>query len=415
MAHHPSPTLLYSLTLALTLTLITSSTSHLSSSILISQHNTTTTMSADAGPQFDNGQLPAAANADSADNDQKTPVKRSWRRKYRKMRAKFEDTMNQSNQLIKDEYKAIALARRLQEQNDQILEILLDINDTARIPSFLRYDLRSPSPSDTAIPSLETPDPDAIQQRMQELRAELVAKTITPEEYAQKIGHLNSSDTILTKPRSLATLEATVPHTTEAPDPLPEGLMLGENAPGYMSPNHEEEYLLAADSILADPTYDEAAAAGRPLRIPPSQPLPTDKDLTLRNPDSVYNWLRKHAPQVFLQDKDAAHHENMSEKSTARPSGTGGRGGKKGAAARSPGAKTDQDLDEDLGFVPETGTAAPEGKTGRSRKVKQEDEPYRPKGGSSRPGKRKREDGDEKPAGRGGRRRRGASGAALMG
>lgn len=79
MAHHPSPTLLYSLTLALTLTLITSSTSHLSSSILISQHNTTTTMSADAGPQFDNGQLPAAANADSADNDQKTPVKRSWR------------------------------------------------------------------------------------------------------------------------------------------------------------------------------------------------------------------------------------------------------------------------------------------------------------------------------------------------
>jgi hypothetical protein len=373
-------------------------------------------MSADAGPQLD-GQLHAAANADSADNGQKAPVKRSWRRKYRKMRAKFEDTMNQSNTLIKDEYKAIALARRLQEQNDQILELLLDINDTARIPSFLRYDLRSPSPSDTAIPSLETPDPDAIQQRIQELRAELVAKAITPEEFAQKLDHLHSSEAVLTKPRSLSTLAAAVPHTTEVPDPLPEGLMLGDNAPGYMSPNHEEEYLLAADAILGDPAYDAAAADGRPLRIPPSQPLPTEKDLTLRNPDSVYNWLRKHAPQVFLQDKDVAHHENMSENSSARPGNApgGGRGGKKGGAARSPGAKTDQDVDEELGFVPETGTAPTEGKGGRSRKIKQEDEPYRPKGGSSRPGKRKREDGDDKPAGRGGRRRRGASGGASLG
>ena len=34
------------------------------------------------------------------------------------MRAKFEETMSTSNTLIKDEFGAIALARRLQEQNE---------------------------------------------------------------------------------------------------------------------------------------------------------------------------------------------------------------------------------------------------------------------------------------------------------
>jgi hypothetical protein len=40
------------------------------------------------------------------------------RRKYRKMRVKFDETMNASNTLIKEEYKAMAVAARLQEQNE---------------------------------------------------------------------------------------------------------------------------------------------------------------------------------------------------------------------------------------------------------------------------------------------------------
>lgn len=40
------------------------------------------------------------------------------RRKYRKMRVKFDETMNASNNLIKEEYKAMATAARLQEQNE---------------------------------------------------------------------------------------------------------------------------------------------------------------------------------------------------------------------------------------------------------------------------------------------------------
>lgn len=40
------------------------------------------------------------------------------RRKYRKMRVRFEDTMTASNNLILDEWKAQGTARRLREQNE---------------------------------------------------------------------------------------------------------------------------------------------------------------------------------------------------------------------------------------------------------------------------------------------------------
>jgi hypothetical protein len=39
------------------------------------------------------------------------------------MRAKFEDTMNTSNTLIKDEFRAMAVARRLQEQNEFVASL----------------------------------------------------------------------------------------------------------------------------------------------------------------------------------------------------------------------------------------------------------------------------------------------------
>ena len=36
------------------------------------------------------------------------------------MRAVFEEKMHTSNSLIREEYKAVALARRLQEQNEYV-------------------------------------------------------------------------------------------------------------------------------------------------------------------------------------------------------------------------------------------------------------------------------------------------------
>ncbi|KAF2642526.1 hypothetical protein P280DRAFT_467868 [Massarina eburnea CBS 473.64] len=339
---------------------------------------------------------PDAAHPD-AGADGKPPVKRSWRRKYRKMRARFEDTMSTSNQLVTDEWRGQALSRRLREQNDQILELLLSMNDTARLPAPLRYDVRSLAEIEAADPLLPAdPDPEIVQQKMHELRADLTSGAITEDEYARRAERLHNAQPVQPL-RSLASLEAKVPHTTHAPEPPIDGIDLTETAPGYMTPAHEEEYLLAIDMALADPSYNPHAHDGRPLRMVPAQPPPSEKDLTVRNPSSVYNWLRKNQPQVFLQDKDPQHPENVSEKSAAR---TGGASRKRQSAAHgTPGPKTDHEEEE--GAVQETG---------KSRKSKggEDDGAYRPKGGSSRPAnKRKREETD--PATKGSRKKNRAS------
>jgi hypothetical protein len=290
------------------------------------------------------------------------------------------------------------------DPGSQILELLLDMNETTRLPSNLRFDLRDLSAADTSLPKLEVEaDPEAIQRRLQELRTDMVNGVITPEEFAQLSERLHGPQTIITN-RTLTGLEAKVPHSTQVPDPAPEGLLLGDNAPGYMSPAHEDEYLLGTDLALADPNYDPNAHDGRPLRRNSNRHMPSEKELTIQNPDSVYNWLRKNQPQVFLQDRDPAHPENASEKSLARPANTG-RGKRPSAVASStPAPKGEQD-DDDMGFIPESGTAGGKGRKGKG----EDDSAYRPKGGSSRPTKRKREDGD--PVGKGGRKKNRASAA----
>lgn len=268
------------------------------------------------------------------------------------------------------------------------------MNESARLPANLRFDLRQLADTDAEA------DPEALKRKLNELRTDLANGVITLDEYTEKSEQINTAQPIIAN-RSLSRLEAIVPHSTQIPDPPPEGLLLGEHAPGYMDSLHEDEYLLALDTALADPTvYDPDAHDGRPLRIPPSRPIPTEKELSIQNPDSVYNWLRKHRPQVFLQDKDHQHPENVSEKSAARQGGSTGKS--KRASGVTPGPKNEPDMDDELGFIPETGTATA---TAKGRRSKQEDDQaYRPKGGSSRGSKRKREDGD--PVTKGGRKKR---------
>ncbi|CAO2655685.1 Nn.00g044880.m01.CDS01 [Neocucurbitaria sp. VM-36] len=360
-------------------------------------------MASEAPPQAET-QLHEAPPTDAgAEATQKPQVKRSWRRKYRKMRIQFDNAMTESNNLISQEWKAMGTARRLQETNDQLLDALLDFNDQTRVNARLRYDLRKLSAADTAVPSLEAgPDPEFIQQQLRALREDVAAGRITAEEYTQKADQLHNSQAIQQTLKSLASLEAKIPHTTRADlgeQPI-EGIDLSEHAPGYMSPSHEEEYLLAMDQVLAEPGFDPALQQGRPLRLPSAQPPLGEKDLTVRNPDSVYNWLRKHQPQVFLQDKDAAHHENLSEKSAAKPGNAGGRKVKRESAVGS-GTPAPRDHDDD------DSTAADTAK-GRRKTGGDDDTAYRPKGGSSRPAKRKREDGDT-PVVKGGRKKSRAS------
>lgn len=61
------------------------------------------------------------------------------------MRIRFDDAMNQSNHLIMDEWKAMGTARRLQAENDQLLDALLDFNTQPRMSARQRFDLSDPS------------------------------------------------------------------------------------------------------------------------------------------------------------------------------------------------------------------------------------------------------------------------------
>lgn len=304
------------------------------------------------------------------------------RRKFRKMRIKFDDAMRQSNALIMEEWKAMGTARRVQAENDQLLDALLDFNNQPRVPARQRFELSDAATKTSAGLAITS------EAALHELREQLNSGAITAEQYTQQADQLHTAQAIQQVQKTLASLEATVPHTALADlTTLPDGIDLSEHAPGYMSPQHEDEYLLALDQLLGDPSFEEAARHHRTLHLGPSQPPLSEKDLTIRNPDSVYNWLRKNQPQVFLQDKDGPHHDNMSEKAApkggskkSRPSNMGG----------TPGPKDDHDADD---------SAAPEAKAkGKKAAADPDDTAYRPKGGSSRPAKRKREGEEAKGA-----------------
>lgn len=322
------------------------------------------------------------------------------------MRVKFDNAITMSNRLITDEWKAMGTARRLAEGNDQLLDMLLDINEQTRAPARLRFNLDPPG---TAVPAVAGPEPEVVRQQLQDLREAAASGAISQEEYITRAELLHNSQAIRQTLKSLAALEARVPHSTreDLPDQPLYGMDLTEHAPGYLSPAHEEEYLAALDQVLADPDFDIALQEGRPIRTAASHPPLSEKDLTVRNPDSVYNWLRKHQPQVFLQDKDAAHHENMSEKSAPVKGNAGGRKGIKRESAVGGGTPGPRDHDDEESVAGEAG-----GKGRRKTTVGGEDDTaYRPKGGSSRPAKRKREDGDT-PVPKGKKKSRASTGAA---
>ena len=134
----------------------------------------------------------------------------------------------------------------------------------------------------------------------------------------------------------------------------------------------------------------------------------SNRDFALRNPTSVYNWLRKHAPKTFLQDAEAhpgGDKENGDEQhpSSARGRAKGERGAGRGgpgsirgkrmsaahkAAVAAAAAESSEYLDEETGYDAATPSAA--GGKGKRKRVIDDDPGYRPKGGSSRPTKKKR-------------------------
>lgn len=329
--------------------------------------------------------------------------------------------MRESNSLFDEEQRAIKLAQRLQEQNDQLLEMLLDVNDSNKIPPYLRYDLRDPIPSESEVPAL-SPDQDLdddlnieqAQLALEEARVELQSKAIDLETYKSLEASLNA---IINRPKSLTKLSQTshsVLHGDKAVPPQDLPTDVAEIAPaGYLSPTHEEDFYATLDRYL-----DTAKPDAPPM---PPTIRPTDRererDVQLHNPMSVYNWLLKHRADFSTVDKDeeggggskdkpakgGSEKKKASPKATPAPS----RGSKRDRTSAVKDVKIEpaEEMLDDEGVVigvrgggggsgggggggggTEVNASGGKGK----RKRGGEDETYRPKGGTSRPSKRKR-------------------------
>ena len=307
--------------------------------------------------------------------------------------------MRESTNLFKEEQRATDIARRLQESNEynslrfsdraeanvifcsQLLDILLDINSSSRVAPQLRFDLDSP-PLESSITSAKEHD-DQSQQAfdskaasaaLEEAQADLASGELSPKAYGQIAAALASK----IRPLSLSSLQ-TIPHSTlgsAATETVPDDIS-AVTPPGYLTPTHEDDYLFALDSYLGKSSVlPRISLSSSSVRMG-EKGFEKEKDVQVRNPVSVYNWLRKHQPQVFLQDN-----EIISEKSSAKAA-TSSKTLKRPSLA----TKADPEIIDEDGFI------ISESMGSTKSKRKREDEPYRPKGGSSRPAKRRREDG----------------------
>jgi hypothetical protein len=204
------------------------------------------------------------------------PLK-SWRKKYRKLRMRFATVMDDSNAFFKEEKRALALARRLQEENEWVALFLPPsrANPLSQLKELL----------------LELQESAYLEHSVSSLLAELPpnkASLLEPNGLSYEDAHLKS---ILPMPF----LSYDIGEDSEKIARIKEDMPAN-----YFDPVCEEEYLATLDSELLDPSIFHDTS--KPLQIPASRKLPSDKDLAHQNQDSVVSWLRRNHPESCIQN-----------------------------------------------------------------------------------------------------------------
>ncbi|TAQ89422.1 hypothetical protein B7494_g2257 [Chlorociboria aeruginascens] len=289
------------------------------------------------------------------------------RKKYRKMRIKFDEKMHLSNEYYIQEQMAQDTAKRLAQENDQLLDLLLDVNNSAQIPADRRIDLTLEPPSINAVPPLvsaeelaraaqyNTPAGQAIYE---EICAMMKEKALAE----QARGRASKSISLLMQTPHLTSSDPNV-----SPD-LITALTVTESGQlpvSYMTLDHMDDYLSEIDIALGT------------TPLPASHAQTTSpNDLALQNPHSVYNWLRLHEPKIFLQDGEG------SEKSLGKPGALRGAGKRASIPAPSRPDALEFVEEDGIGYdttLGGTGTATASAKGKRKRE--DDDGGYHPKTG----------------------------------
>ncbi|GKT90795.1 hypothetical protein Ct61P_08645 [Colletotrichum tofieldiae] len=194
---------------------------------------------------------------------------KSWKKKYRKMRITFDQKMHDCEELHRQESHALATAKRIAIEND---------SDPLRqtLPP------RTGPPEDSSFPPLdvdEEPNPDEPTKSL---------KTLLKE-----VPHYTYSQAKEQYPTVVADME---PFSGE---PHPPSFLTPDDIDDYI---HDIDRRIDPDNLL--PTLAPAARTNAPL--PETNPHALSQSIAMKNPTSVYNWLRKHAPKTFLQDAENA-------------------------------------------------------------------------------------------------------------
>ena len=277
----------------------------------------------------------------------------------------------------------------------QLLDLLLDINESKRIPPFLRYDLRSPTPNLSDVPTLETDtgpydrqDIEGARGALREAKGEYESGQISLIDYKATEASLTAIITAPQRPQTLTNL-CRVTHTKLASVPpagMPTDLVEGEPT-GYLSPGHEDEYLAKLDAFIASTPLEAQTTLPRD---PPPTEKEKEKEAQLHNPVSVYNWLRNHSDTKPLPHESEKEPSNTSEtthtraKPSPKPPSFAGNGSTKPSrksAASIPKPEPEEELLDEEGFVI-GGASEPAGPKGKRKR--DDDNAYRPKGGSSK-------------------------------
>ncbi|KAF2719033.1 hypothetical protein K431DRAFT_287062 [Polychaeton citri CBS 116435] len=341
------------------------------------------------------------------------PRYKSWRKKYRKMRIRFDEILDENKQLYKWELKMEATRRRLKEEVDQLLELCLDINNNPAISPELRYNVALPRMFKcNSIP--EDITPEAANELLTEYTNAVKMGSIPPLDL-HVIRTQIENRLAVRETRLLGEMEEEVPHPVAIPNKVPEDTPLN-----YLSPEEEALYLQALDSKLDQnyplPEYqNREAPSSLPLDLHQYHPKDLEKQLDLENPQSQHNWLKKNAK---IQTEVGVGDDAESVTSHEPASKSKKRGGKGGNLAKTLGDKAlERARDTAVPASPSVTSHIDEDEMdidlltpGSKKRGGDPDKTYRSKGGKgggSTKGKRKRAQiGDETPTGSGSKKAR---------
>jgi len=258
----------------------------------------------------------------------------------------------------------------------QLLQLLLDLNSHPQVPKSLRYDLKPPGYGSSAQNSSEEKiDPEETHLQLVKARHQLQNKQITHGEFRALEQALLQSDEYAPGQSYAALLTAD--------NPLPPSAETSESNKerpiGHLTVKEEEQYLQSTDAFLDGTTTNPRLhAAGNLGSRNAERTVEREREMQLKNSMSVYNWLRRHQPQVFLQD-------NEPEKPTRT---TASRSSARKSASKET-LKREPELYDDDGIAVEQGASS------RAKRKRDNDGGYRPKGGSARGAKRRKETKEE--------------------